>query len=133
MRALIKQILSFGLIGFVNAGVDTAVFFAAIKFLTSNLIVANVCAWIVAVSCSYALNSRFTFKKPLRPKDYLFFATTQIGGLVANTAALLLAASALAPFFDPTVSLILAKVVAIGVGFVVNFTLARFIVFRVPK
>lgn len=125
MRALIKQIMSFGLIGFVNAGVDTAVFFAALRFLTDNLIVANVCAWIVAVSCSYLLNSRFTFKKPLLLKDYLFFAATQVGGLIANTTALLLTA--------PYVPLLVAKIIAIGFGFVVNFTLARFIVFRAPK
>ncbi len=125
MRALIKQIMSFGLIGFVNAGVDTAVFFTALKFLTDNLIVANVCAWIVAVSCSYVLNSRFTFGKPLRLKDYFFFAATQIGGFVANTTALLLTA--------PYVPLLVAKIIAIGFGFVVNFTLARFIVFRAPQ
>jgi putative flippase GtrA len=125
MRALLKQVFSFGLIGFVNAGVDTAIFFAAITFLTGNLIVANICAWVVAVSCSYLLNSRFTFKKPLRLKDYLFFATTQIGGLIANTTALVLTA--------PLVPLIVAKIIAIGFGFVVNFTLARFIVFRAPK
>mgnify|MGYP001176856052 FL=1 len=125
MRKLLQQIFSFGLIGFVNAGVDTAVFFAALKFLTGNLIVANVCAWIVAVSCSYALNSRFTFGKRFRLKDYLFFATTQIGGLIANTAALVLTA--------PLVPLIVAKVIGIGAGFVVNFSLARFFVFRAPR
>ena len=125
MRALLKQIFSFGLIGFVNAGVDTAVFFAAIQFLTGNLIVANICAWAVAVSCSYALNSRFTFRKPFRLQDYLFFAATQIGGLVANTTALVLTA--------PLVPLIVAKIIAISFGFVVNFTLARFIVFRTVK
>lgn len=122
MRKLLQQMFSFGLIGFVNAGVDTAVFFAALALVTDNLIVANVCAWAVAVSCSYVLNSRFTFRKPLRFKDYLFFATTQIGGLVANTTALLLTA--------PYVPLIVAKIIAIGFGFVVNFTLARFVVFR---
>ena len=125
MRALLKQIFSFGLIGFVNAGVDTAVFFAALYFVTGNLIAANVCAWVVAVSCSYVLNSRFTFEKPLRLNDYLFFATTQIGGLIANTTALVLTA--------PLVPLLVAKIIAIGFGFVVNFTLARFIVFRAPK
>jgi putative flippase GtrA len=124
MRKLLRQMFSFGLIGFVNAGVDTAVFFSALRFLTDNLIVANVCAWIVAVSCSYALNSRFTFGKRFRLKDYLFFATTQIGGLIANTAALVLTA--------PLVPLIVAKVIGIGAGFVVNFSLARFFVFRAP-
>jgi putative flippase GtrA len=125
MRALIKQIVSFGLIGFVNAGVDTAIFFAALYTVTSNLVVANICAWIVAVTCSYALNSRFTFGKKIRLQDYPFFAATQVGGLIANTVTLVLTA--------PLVPLIVAKIFAIGAGFVVNFTLARLIVFRAAK
>jgi putative flippase GtrA len=125
MRALLKQIFSFGLIGFVNAGVDAAAFFLALHTVTDNLIIANVCAWVVAVTCSYFLNSRFTFGKPPRLNDYLFFAATQVGGLVANTTALVLTA--------PYVPLLVAKIIAIGFGFVVNFTLARFIVFRAPR
>jgi putative flippase GtrA len=125
MRALLKQILSFGLIGFVNAGIDTAAFFLALHTVTSNLIVANVCAWVVAVTCSYFLNSRFTFSKKPKLNDYLFFAATQVGGLVANTTALVSAA--------PYVPLLVAKIIGIGAGFVVNFSLARFLVFRTPK
>lgn len=125
MKALIKQVFSFGLIGFVNAAVDAAVFFAALHTVTSNLIVANVCAWAVAVTCSYLLNSRFTFGKAPKLKDYLFFAATQITGLIANTTALVLAA--------PYVPLVVAKIIGIGAGFVVNFSLARFLVFRTPK
>ena len=50
------------------------------------------------------------------------FVATQVGGFLANTTVLLLAA--------PYVPLIVAKILAIGGGFVVNFTLARTIVFR---
>lgn len=125
MPALLRQIVSFGLIGFVNAGVDAAAFFAALHTVTDNLVVANVLAWAVAVSCSYLLNSRFTFGKRLRLKDYLFFAATQVGGLIANTTALVLAA--------PYVPLVVAKVIGIAAGFVVNFSLARFLVFRATK
>ena len=125
MRALFKQMFSFGLIGFINAGVDAAAFFLALHTVTNNLIVANVCAWVVAVTCSYFLNSRFTFGKRPKLGDYLFFAATQVSGLIANTTALVLAA--------PYVPLVVAKIIGIGAGFVVNFTLARFLVFRAPK
>lgn len=129
MRVLLRQIVTFGLIGFLNAGVDAAVFFTALHTFTSNLVVANVCAWIVAVTFSYFLNSRFTFAatsgKKFRLRDYLFFAATQSGGLIANTVTLVLTA--------PYVPLVVAKIFAIGAGFVVNFTLARLIVFRTPK
>lgn len=129
MRAFIAQIATFGLIGLFNAGVDAVVFFSALATVTNSLVVANACAWIVAVTSSYILNSRFTFAatsgKKLRWRDYLFFAATQSGGFFANTATLLLTA--------PLVPLPVAKLFAIGAGFVVNFTLARLIVFRAPR
>ncbi|MBX3519392.1 MAG: GtrA family protein [Xanthobacteraceae bacterium] len=125
MRDLFKQIFSFGLIGFANAGVDAAVFFTALHTVTDNIIVANVIAWAVAVSCSYLFNSRFTFGKKPRLPDYFFFAATQTGGLIANTTALWLAA--------PLVPLVVAKIIGIAAGFVVNFTLARVLVFRAAK
>jgi putative flippase GtrA len=55
-------------------------------------------------------------------KNYLIFAATQSGGLIANTFVLLATA--------PYVPLVLAKLFAIGAGFVVNFSLARGVVFR---
>jgi putative flippase GtrA len=126
LRALAGQMASFGLIGFVNAGVDAAVFFLALATVTKSLVVANTAAWAVAVTCSYLLNSRFTFVATsggrYRLADYAIFVLTQVGGFLANTAILLFAAAYL--------PLIAAKVLAIAGGFVVNFTLARAIVFR---
>ncbi len=126
MYALFVQMFRFGLVGFLNAGVDAAIFFLALATVTSSLVVANTCAWVVAVTCSYILNSRFTFAGPssrsLSLKDYLVFALTQVGGFVAHTAMLVASA--------PYVPLWFAKLMGIGVGFVVNFTLARAILFR---
>ncbi len=126
LRALFTQLVSFGLVGFVNAGVDTAIFFLALATITSNLVVANSCAWVIAVSGSYLLNSRFTFAANsggrYNVKAYFMFAATQVGGFLANTTVLLLAA--------PYVPLLFAKVFGIAGGFLVNFTLARTIVFR---
>jgi putative flippase GtrA len=126
LRALFTQLVSFGLIGFVNAGVDTAIFFLALATVTGNLVVANACAWVIAVSGSYLLNSRFTFAANsggrFSFKAYFMFVATQVGGFLASTTVLLLAA--------PYVPLIVAKILGIGGGFLVNFTLARAIVFR---
>ena len=130
------QMFRFGLVGVVNAGVDAAVFFTAVAVLTHTvvaalhpdwiLILANACSFAVAVTCSYVLNSRFTFARHAGGKvslrDYLLFVASQIAGFVAHTAMLVAAAK-----FLP---LPLAKLLGIGVGFVVNFTLARAIVFR---
>lgn len=136
MRNLIGQMFRFGLVGLVNAGVDAAVFFTVVAILTHVvavaihpdwiLILSNVCAWIVAVTSSYVLNSRFTFARQAGGKmslrAYLLFAASQIGGFIAHTTMLVAAAK----YFPLPV----AKLLGIGVGFVVNFTLARTIVFR---
>lgn len=134
MRELAFQMLRFGLVGLVNAGVDAAVFFSMVALLGTaapnmshewTLIASNTASFIVAVSVSYILNSRFTFKKrheDLGFRAYLLFAASQVAGFVAHTATLVIAAK-----YMP---LPLAKLCGIGVGFVVNFTLARAIVFR---
>jgi putative flippase GtrA len=134
VRELAFQMFRFGLVGLVNAGVDAAVFFTAVALLASfapplgddaALIAANTASFAVAVTCSYVLNSLFTFRKrhtELGFRGYLLFAASQIAGFVAHTATLVIAAK--------YVPLPLAKLLGIGVGFVVNFTLARVIVFR---
>jgi putative flippase GtrA len=123
--AILVQIVRFGLVGLINSGVDAGVFFLALATVTNSLVTANVIAWIVAVSSSYVMNSRFTFAehaKELTFGAYLVFALSQVGGLVANTAVVVAAA--------PHIPLLAAKVLAIIAGFAVNFTLARVVVFR---
>jgi len=127
LYAIFVQMVRFGLVGFVNAGVDVTIFFLALATVTNSLIVANTCSWIVAVTSSYVLNSLFTFAvksvRELSVRAYLTFALTQVGGFLAHTTVLVVLAAYL--------PLPLAKLLGIGVGFLVNFTLARTIVFRV--
>jgi putative flippase GtrA len=124
--ALLKKVFSFGTIGVVNAAVDLGVFLLSLKYVTASLVVANVLAWMVAVSFSYVMNSFITFAaesgRVLRWRDYFTFAASGILGVITNTAVLLIAAE-----FVPVV---LAKIIAIGGGFVVNFTMSHFVVFR---
>jgi putative flippase GtrA len=127
-RVLAGQAARFAVIGMVNTSVDFGVFLFAITFLTSSLVAANVLSWMVAVTGSYAMNSFITFAaesgRRLRLRDYAGFVGSGIAGLIANTATLLLAAKLL------LLPIVLAKVLAIGASFVVNFSLARFVVFR---
>lgn len=123
---MIRKATSFALIGLLNTGVDAGVFVLALQNLGASLIVANVLAWAVAVSFSYVLNARMTFSAEtagvLSGRDYLRFVASGIGGLVANTTTLVLVAE-VAPVW-------MAKLAAILVSFVVNFTLAHLLVFR---
>jgi putative flippase GtrA len=93
---------------------------------TVRLIVANVIAWLVAVTGSYVMNSFITFAaesgRTLRWRAYLTFAASGIVGMIANTLVLVLAAQAM-PVWA-------AKGLAILASFVVNFSLSHFVVFR---
>jgi len=127
-RLFLGQAASFATIGVVNTLVDFGVFLLAITFLTSSLVAANVLSWTVAVTGSYVMNSFITFAREsgrrLRTQAYLAFVGSGIAGLIANTATLLIAAKLL------LLPVVLAKVLAIGASFLVNFSLARFVVFR---
>jgi len=125
-RALVLKAASFAAVGLVNSAVDFGVFSFAYYYLGLPIIPANVMAWGVAVTGSYVMNSLTTFAREsgreLRLKSYLGFALSQAVGLVANTATVLLASY--------VVPVLVGKLLAIGVSFLVNFSLSHFVVFR---
>ncbi len=123
---LLRKASTFALIGIINTAVDFGVFMAAYKLIQLPLIPANLLAWIVAVSGSYVLNSMITFAaesgRRLTLRDYVSFVASGVAGFIGNTATLWLAS-----FFVPVA---IAKVIAIGASFVLNFSLSHFVVFR---
>ena len=125
-QTLVLKAASFASVGVVNTLIDLGLFLLALKFLTSSLIVANVLSWSVAVSGSYVMNSFVTFAaesgRKLQWRSYIAFVLSQILGLVAATTTLVLAAQALPVLY--------AKLLAIGVSFLVNFSISHFVVFR---
>lgn len=128
-QALMLKAMSFASIGVVNTLIDLGLFLLALKFLTQSLVVANVLAWTVAVSGSYVMNSFITFAaesgRQLTLKAYLAFVVSQLLGLIAATTTLVLAAQAMPVLY--------AKLLAIAVSFLVNFSISHFVVFRKPK
>jgi putative flippase GtrA len=137
-RAVLAKAASFALIGVINVAVDFSVFSLAYFLLGLPIIAANVIAWCVAVTGSYVMNSLITFAKEsgrqLRVKDYGSFVLSQLGGLLANTTTVFVASYFIALFLhaprDAALPVLLAKVVAIGASFLVNFSLSHFVVFR---
>lgn len=146
---LLRKALSFALIGVINVVVDTSIFLLTYSYLRSHaaalrpldafaqwcacmspdtlvLVTANVVAWMVAVSGSYAMNSFITFAVEsggrLRWVDYGTFVASGILGVIANTTALVVAAQ-----FMPVLP---AKGCAILTAFAVNFSMSHFVVFR---
>lgn len=127
-RAVFWQAARFAAVGVVNTAVDFCLFLLAFAYVTPSLVLANTCSWVVAVTGSYVMNSVFTFAaesgRQLLLGAYLRFMASSVVALIANTSALLFAVKVL---FLPVV---VGKILAIGVSFAVNFSLARFIVFR---
>jgi putative flippase GtrA len=148
----LSKAISFGLIGVVNAGVDASIFFLARAALMASggavaaaaafasacdctaaetpiIVAANTISWLVAVTGSYVMNTSITFAaesgRQLRWKDYARFAASGVVGLIANTATLVAAYDHM-PIWA-------AKGCAILAGFVVNFGLSHFVVFRPRK
>jgi putative flippase GtrA len=148
-RTVALKAVSFAVVGVINATVDYYVFFLALGALYESanavavaetitayckclnpetwiIIPANVIAWMVAVSGSYLMNSYTTFAKEsgrkLRWRDYGTFVASGIAGMIANTTALVIAVQFVTE--RP------AKLIGILFGFVVNFSLSHFVVFR---
>jgi len=125
-RAMMLKALSFAIVGVVNFAVDFTIFSFAYYILNWPIVAANVVSWSIAVSGSYVMNSLITFAaesgRQLRFRDYATFAASQIGGLVTNTATVFTLA-----YFMPV---LLAKALAIGASFLVNFSLSHWLVFR---
>jgi len=125
-RAIALKALSFAAIGVVNTAIDFSIFWTANQFLGWPLVPANVLAWVLAVSFSYAMNSFITFGpesgRVLRWRDYLTFVASGVAGMVASTTTLVLLS-----YVMPVVA---AKLISIFVSFVVNFSLSHFVVFR---
>jgi putative flippase GtrA len=128
-RAVALKAISFALVGVVNTAIDFSVFWTTARILGWPLVPANVLAWLVAVSFSYAMNSMLTFGpesgRTLRWRDYAAFAASGVAGMVASTATLFALS-----YVMPVLS---AKLLSILVSFVVNFSLSHFVVFKARK
>ena len=125
-RAIALKAISFAFVGVINTVIDFSVFWTAATYLQWPLVPANVLAWLVAVSFSYAMNSFTTFGPEsggvLRWRDYGTFIASGVAGMVASTTTLLLLSYVL--------PVLAAKLISILVSFVVNFSLSHFVVFK---
>ena len=130
---ILRKAINFGLIGLINTAVDFGVFMFGIKLLGLPLVPANVLSWLVAISGSYVMNSFITFAaesgRRLTWRGYMTFTASGVVGVIANTATLVVAAALLERAI-PNANVLIAKLLAIGVSFVVNFSMSHFVVFR---
>jgi putative flippase GtrA len=128
-RTLLAKLFSFASIGIVNVLVDVTCFTISFQLLHLSLIASNMIAWLIAVTGSYAMNTKITFGLQtggaLSVRRYLSFATTGAIGVIVSTTILV----ALSRYTDvPT-----AKLASIIAGFGLNFSMSHFVVFRRAK
>ena len=128
-RTVLAKLFSFASIGILNVVVDLSVFTIALRILHSPLVASNVIAWAIAVTGSYAMNTKITFGHEtggtLAFGRYLRFAASGVLGVIVATTVLVL--------LSGYVSIPLAKLASIVAGFAVNFSMSHFVVFRNPK
>ncbi|MBR0823533.1 GtrA family protein [Bradyrhizobium liaoningense] len=128
-RTVLAKLFSFASIGVVNVVVDVTTFAVAFQLAQLPLILSNVIAWLVAVSGSYAMNTKITFGRETGGVyslgRYLSFAAAGIIGLVVATTLLVV--------LSRYVNVPVAKLGSIVAAFGVNFSMSHSFVFRMPK
>ena len=121
-----KQFTKFCIVGSTNFVVDFIVYIILTRLLGVYYLAAAVISFIIAVSWSYFMNKKWTFrnKSPKISSQYLKFFSANAFGLVLNLL-LMLALVELMGVYD-----VAAKVlVAVAIAFI-NFGLSRYWTFR---
>jgi putative flippase GtrA len=125
-RAVALKAMSFAIVGAINTLIDATAFFLLLGYVTKSLVVANVGAWLIAISGSFVMNSLTTFSAETggrpRLKHVPGFLISGIFAVTASTTTVVLAAK-----FMPVWA---AKAIAIVASFAVNFLITHFVVFR---
>jgi putative flippase GtrA len=125
-RPLLAKLISFASVGVLNFAVDLTTFAVAFHISHLSLVTSNIIAWVVAVTGSYAMNTKITFGKEtggiLRLRHYISFAASGIFGLIVATTLLVV--------ISRYIGVPAAKLVSIAASFGVNFSTSHFLVFR---
>lgn len=118
--SLRRKAWRFAVVGILNSVVDFTAF-AALTALAVHPLLANVLAWGVAVTFSFAVNSRWTFERATTFGVRSAFLRFALSGAAISLGSSTLAVVLLPPF----TGLLPAKIIGIAVGAALNFFAAR--------
>jgi putative flippase GtrA len=128
-RTIIAKLFSFATIGVLNVAVDFTVFSITYALLDLPLVLSNVTAWAVAVSGSYAMNTKVTFGRETGGafswKHYFRFAASGVLGVIVATTTLVI--------LSQHTNVLMAKFISILAAFGFNFSMSHFVVFRAVR
>lgn len=116
---MILHFLSYFKVGILNTLVHWSIFFLFFQFTQSQSI-SNVIAFFIAMSISFVLNAKYTFKKKMTFKAYLLFAIFMAAisygsGYIGDELKL-----------NPFITLIGFS----GLSLVIGFIYSKFVVFK---
>lgn len=118
-RSLGSKAIRFGLVGIVNTITDIAAFAMLLAVLPP--LAANVLSWLIAVSLSYVLNSRWSFERDgTVPELRSFIRFAGLGALISLgiSSGAIVALTGLIGVWP-------AKLLGVAVAAVLNFIAAR--------
>ncbi|MDI3184644.1 GtrA family protein [Pseudomonas paracarnis] len=108
---MIKLFSRYAVIGVLNTFIHWASFFAAVYLFGLPQSISNLCAFCIAVTASFILNAKFTFKQKATGKKYAAYV------IFMGALSLLVGAVSDALHAEPIITLILFSAISLVVGF----------------
>lgn len=124
----LRQFIKFSLVGVANTTIDIGFYLFFTRVFGIFYLVANILAFLIAVTNSYFLNRRFTFKSKQNKKlEYSLFVVVQIVGLLIAELILYVSVTSFG-WID-----IHGKLVAVVIVIFWNFIASKNFVFKIRK
>lgn len=126
LKSLAKQFTKFCFVGLGNAVIDFSIYLTLTRVFNLYFVLANIGAFIVAVTSSFLINKKWTFHDSggEHTKKYIKFIVTNLIGLGINTTLLYCFVTYLG-LFD-----VLAKIMAIVLTTFWNFSTSKYWTFK---
>lgn len=89
---VVRQFIKFSMVGVVNTATSFSVYGALTRLAGFDPLVANALSFVAAVTVSFTLNKRWTFRDTSRQyrRQYSMFLGVSFGGLVLSESIILL-------------------------------------------
>ncbi|ECD4636702.1 GtrA family protein [Salmonella enterica subsp. enterica] len=120
INVMLKLFAKYTSIGIVNTAIHWGVFALAVHYLGASQSVSNLVGFFVAVTFSFYVNARFTFKSDTTKFRYFIFV-----GFMGSLAFII---GKLADFFH--VPGVFTLIFFSGISLVLGFLYSRFVVFK---
>lgn len=124
-------------VGGFNTIVDIAILVALTKFFGVDKYIGNIFSSSVAMTISFYLNRKITFKDNSavnKTKIFIFIAINIVGAWMIQPAVLFMTGlihfSKIIPIIGPDLDLVICKCIAIGIALIWNYFMYRSFVFN---